>query len=172
MATGDTLKADVNSLLLDAKRKGAIAVVQKVSDMTKSGAINGNRAAFPVLDAIRAEGEAFVLQMVPPYRSAISTRVKRDSAKAILRQGVEGYLASARTWGRSGPVFPDGRNEILDRDFPGVAEHLSNAIEREMRLVDAEQKPFWERRPVAIWISLAGLVVAIVGAAGGLLAHK
>lgn len=171
MATNDSLKADVNSLLIDAKRKGAIAVNQKVSDMIKNASINGSRSAFPVLDAIRTEGEAFVSAMVPPYRSAVGTRVKRDAAKAILRGGVEGYITSASAWGRSGPGSPVGRNEILDRDFSGVADHIRDALEREMRLVDAERKPFWERHPVAIWVSVASLAATLVIGVAGLLSH-
>ena len=163
MATINSLHVDVQGLLTEAKRDGAMAVSRKISEAALQHALGNSRVAFTVLEAIESSGSGFIAAMMVPYRGVVDGKAKRIAAKVILRAALNSYLEEGRGWGRSHPAFADSRNALLNRDYEPMAERLRQKLERDARAVDAEpRKPIWERHPVGISISAVGLLLAAI----------
>jgi hypothetical protein len=143
VATNETLRSDVNALLTEAKRSGQMAVNRKVSEAAVEGASGASSVAFSILEAVEDEGGKLIAEVMTAYRGATSTQANGATAKAIVRDGLEGYLEASKSWGRTSPAFGDGRNALLDHG--PMCERVREKLELEMRLFDTKsRKPSWE----------------------------
>jgi len=164
----NSLRQDVEALLIDALKAGQMGVSDVLGEAARKGASGGSRVAFPILDAIDRPAEGFIEAAQRPYRSVVcEPGTDIAAANAVIIQALDRYLETSQSWGRAPLAFSaDGRNALLDRDYPERAGRLRQRLQMACRVSahDVKPKSFLTRNlPVlAFAVTVIGVLAAIV----------